>query len=116
MGIESQAPVEARATYLDVFESLYVVIAQHRNPVHADDMARALLRVDSTTRELVGLTDNASEAIYWSRPADAIVATRFDKHGVTEQSETLCQPVSDPSDWIAVHEIDLIWMHPRYRG
>jgi len=114
MGTESQAPTEARATYLDVFESLYVVIAQHRNAVHADDMARALLRVDSTTRELVGLTDDANEAIYWSRPADAIVAARFDKHGVTEQSETLCQPVSDASDWVAVHGDELGLVHPRY--
>ena len=115
MGTESHTHDGAAATYADVFESLFGAIARHRDAAHADEMAAALLRTESATRDLVGLTDDAQRAVYWSLPADAIVATRFDRHGVAGRYETLHQPISDATDWLSVHGDRLAWVHLRYR-
>jgi len=115
MGTESHTPDGATATYADVFESLFDALAHHRNAVHADAMAAALLRTESATRDLVGLTEDARRAIYWSLPADALVAARFDRHGVAGEYETLHRPISDASDWLSVHGDRLAWVHLRYR-
>ncbi|MFB6130352.1 MAG: hypothetical protein ABEJ28_05980 [Salinigranum sp.] len=101
------------ADHLDVFEELFVTIASNRRGDHAEKMARALLRHERGTRELVGLTSDVERALYCNTAARRIVSVAFDKHGVYEAVEAVAT-VRDAAAWIDTCGESLAWTHPRY--
>lgn len=102
---------------LSVFHELYDALAMHRRGVHADRMTAALLRYEAETRELVGLSDDASQAIFVESDPWLIVAVRFDAHGVTDRIEAILGEGSiDAEEWVDGHANELLWTHPRFES
>lgn len=100
---------------LSVFHELYDVLAMHRRGDHIDRMVAALLRYEGETRDLLGITTDATCAIFFEAERRAVVAVRFDAHGVSDRVEaTLTGRVTDADSWLELHEDDLRWTHPRY--
>lgn len=100
---------------LSVFHELYDTLAMHRRGVHADRMVAGLLRYECETRELVGVVEGASQAVFFESERHLIVAVRFDAHGVHDRVEAmLTGDVADVEAWLEFHAADLLWIHPRY--
>jgi hypothetical protein len=99
----------------EVYRELFRVLAARRRPVHADEMARRLLRHENGVRDLVGVTADGERALVYHRGARVLVAVRFDEHGVSAAvDETLVRDLGAPADWVTARGGDLAWVHPRY--
>jgi hypothetical protein len=100
---------------LSVFYELYDLLARHCRGDHVDQMVAGLLRYEGETRDLIGITDDATRAVFLEPERGMVVAVRFDRHGVRDRIEaTLMRGVTDAESWIAFHGDDLLWTHPRY--
>jgi hypothetical protein len=99
-----------------VYRGLFGAVAERRRGVHADAMARRLLRHERGTRSLVGVTADGERAVYYAPSARTLVVVEFDADGVaTTVQETLARDLDDPAAWVDVRGDDLAWVHPRHR-
>jgi uncharacterized C2H2 Zn-finger protein len=98
-----------------VFRDVYDVLSMHRRGVHVDRMAAALLRYEQGVRELVGITEEASRALFLNTENRTLVAVRFDSHGVSSSiDDTLARGIDDAGSWVTEGRHELLWVHPRY--
>jgi hypothetical protein len=116
-GTESSGEGEGEATDpFAVHRGLFEAVAERRRGVHADAMARRLLRHERGTRSLVGVAADGERAVYYAPSARTLVVVAFDADGVgTTVQETLARDLDDPAAWVDVRGDDLAWVHPRHR-
>ncbi len=97
----------------DVFQSLAAVLQANRAGVHGDKMAENVLRF-ADGRELIGITSQATRALYREPATQALTGVRFDKNGVFAGQQLLFErSVRNPTAWVTAHADELLWTHPR---
>ena len=113
MGTNTDDPTPDRD---EVFTGLFETLCLNRRGDHQGRMARALLRLDGTDRNLVALIDDAQRAVYHEAESKCLKGYQFDKHGVrAAHFDTLWRLVDDVASWVDAHQDDCQWVHPRFR-
>jgi hypothetical protein len=98
----------------DALGPIAAAISRRRPGEDAAAMARALLRYESGTRTLVGLTADASTALFCDGEAGTLTAVRVEERGVTATSEILSWGVHDAGAWVDLYGDHVDWIRPRY--
>lgn len=97
----------------DMFQSLAAVLQANRAGVHGDKMAENVLRF-ADGRELIGITSQATRALYREPATRSLIGVRFDKNGVFAGQQLLFeQDVRNPAAWVTAHADELLWTNPR---
>ena len=97
------------------FESLRATLSAHR-PDDAAACARTLLAGEYDDRRLLGLTADASRAVYYSGLTRCVAAVPFDPADVhLGRARPLGQAIDDPRRWVMAADREWAWLGPDFR-
>ncbi len=100
----------------DAFGPTADAISRRRPDEDAAAMARAVLRYESGTRTFVGLTADASTALFCDSDEGTLTAVRVEERGVTAATEILSWGVHEAGAWVDLYGDHLDWVLPRYES
>lgn len=91
-------------------------IAEHRNATDAIEMTRAIMEADEGEHELLGLTSDCEQAIFWDHMLRGVRTARFDVEGVAELGETDTDGARRKGEYLQGEDVgNWAWIHPRHR-
>lgn len=106
----------ATANDWECFVALVEALEESPRDVRPGRAARALVRLESSGHQLVGLLEGGARAVVYNNASRSLVALPFDDRGVSVAAEeTLRSRLDAPGSWVDAYRTELSWVHPRYR-
>ena len=103
-------------TFTHLEGDLAWTIAEHRTPTDAIEMTRALMDVDGGELELLGLSPDCEQAIFWDHMLRGVRTTRFDVDGVAALGEADTDGARRKGEYLQGEDVrEWAWLHPRHR-
>ena len=91
-------------------------LAEHRNATDAIEMTKALVEADEGELELLGLTENCENAIFWDHMLRGVRTARFDVGGVEDFGKADTDGPRRKGEYLQGAEVgEWAWVHPRHR-
>lgn len=99
-----------------LFRRLSTALTSHSHGSHREHLARYLLRHASSGQQLLGITKEDHEAVFFDPELCCVYQLPVSRLGIHPTETTIdWRYVADPDSWIDHNMECLTWCHPRYQ-